>query len=440
MRHKRKPMTALPILILLLCSVAISLTAFAFKPGPMGPNTSLEVRQPGNQTLWGPSRTIHALHAVTFRWGTSVPNTNFGQWQLCDYKPAPQDLMAQPFAVGDPGMVPQAGGFTQFIVDFAQLQQQHPDKIPAQAPATAKDYYLRLVPWKTMAMTDPANVSGDISINIKITYVKSSAPPPIPPAIEHSTVSFKGGHFVILSYSANKPVIPIVMVSTFAPELNSKGYETFGTHKIDSASIPFLSGYEKNGEVILKGLRPKTHYYYIIEANDEKKLGPPTFATGEFTTATPQLSVSFDSVRMIDDSDELSDGDIQLGFFANGKLVKVIPDGVATMSFGSGTTLPIFNVGTVVIDPPNSVEIRVNGFDEDCPLIGVCDDPVPTSNPKLGNGSNGAGEWAVAATQLDVKSLIRFEPPEMATTKFIIGANGALKFNVHCTATLTYPQ
>src|SRR5213593_2549845 len=99
-QNKLRNITAGSIaILLLLSSVPLIKTSSAALPNP--DQTVLQVRLAGAQPSWDTSRTIHALHALTFRWKTDVPMTNFGQWQLCDYPPLPQDLMAQPFVVAN---------------------------------------------------------------------------------------------------------------------------------------------------------------------------------------------------------------------------------------------------------------------------------------------------------------------------------------------------
>lgn len=142
--NRRSVAAATALVLLVFCLSSIATLTVAFNPGP--DYTLLEVRQPVAQPAWSNSRTIHSLHDVTFRWKTDVPNTAYVEWQMLDYKPQPNGMFETPFATRKL-MKPPSGQFQQFVIDFAQIQQQNPTKIPANAPATPKDYYIRLVPW-----------------------------------------------------------------------------------------------------------------------------------------------------------------------------------------------------------------------------------------------------------------------------------------------------
>jgi hypothetical protein len=264
--------------------------------------------------------------------------------------------MAQPFATSTPLNPPQSGQFDTFTIDFAQQQQAHPDKIPATAPAQPKDYYLRLLPWKTMDMTNPANVAGDISINVKITYVKDTSPNPGPLTITSTSVD-AGGTFGVISFAATQPVVPLVSVSTFAPSKDAQGNPTFGRLRITSASLPFLGGYEKQGATQVSNLEPKTHYHYIVEAVNEKK--EKAYKTGEFTTKTRFVDVFFDKIQMLSGG-----GPMAFAFFVNGENAlgengQVPAQGLLTIKAGETKSLRIH---FPIEDPPAKLEILVNSL------------------------------------------------------------------------------
>lgn len=453
MTHNRRVMIACTILLLLvLSSLSIARSTFALNPELLSNQTLLDVRQPGGQAQWGRTRTIHALHTVTFRWKTSAPGTAYAEWQIMDYKPAPNGSMNEtPFA-RTVVAVPALGEFQPFTIDFAQLQQLHPNMIPAAAPANAKDYYLRLVPWKTMDMTDPANISGDISDTVKITYVKSPPPQPDPPTFDYSAIFWTGGHYVDLGYSTNKPVIPIVTVSKSAPVKDAKGNPAFSKNaKIVYASLPFLSGYEKDGEVELRNLRPKTHYHYIIMAKDEN--GQKAYKTGQFTTAKRFVNVAFEKIFMSDDSDggPSGAGDLNFAFFVNDVNIlgskKTIPQN-GQMDFSTGETKD-FNLVETVEDAPDLIVARVNGHDtDDCgdffhhPLC-YCQHVLSITSPTMVNGhcKDGSGESSTAIATLHIPDVtdrsqfgIEFQKKEFT----MYADNGNLRFKVFGSFTVRY--
>src|SRR6266567_2215128 len=443
--NKKKKSNAARIIVVFLVLFSIPNSKVRSTAAPNPDQTILEVRQAGAQPAWGTSRTIHALHVLTFRWKTDVPMTNFGQWQLLDYPPPPQDLMAQPFATSNVGPPAPTGQFENFTIDFAAIQQQNPGKIPSTAPAQPKDYYLRLVPWKTMDMTDPNNVAGTISINVKITYVKSPPPPANPLSLDY-VFDFTGGHYVDISYGANKPVVPIVSVSLKPPDKNAQGNPVF-KGKIVGASVPFLSGYERDGEVELRGLTPKTHYHYIVEVKDEK--GDKAYKTGQFTTATRYVEVAFQKIFMIDDSDGFPSGagDLRFGFFVNTTNAlgpsKTFPQN-KNMDFPTGET-KTFNVFKTLEDPPDTMTVRVNGSDQDdcgdvlhhplCNCANGIGDRGSITDANMPNFTckDGSGEFSAATKTVkipDVTDRSRFGVEFFQETFTMTADNGNLKFRV----------
>lgn len=407
---------------------------------PNPDQTILEVREASAQPTWVTSRTIHALHALTFRWKTDVAMTNYGQWQLLDYPPPPQDLMAQPFAQSNVGPAPLVGQFANFTIDLAALQQQYPNKIPPTPPAQAKDYYLRLVPWKTPEMTDPNNVAGKISINVKITYVKSAAPPPVPPKFEYLTEFSIGGHYVTIAYGTNKPVVPTVRIYEYAP-----GY----TALVSEYHPPASRAYDDHGEVELKGLTPKTNYRYEMEVKDEK--GQTSTQNGKFTSAIRYAIVGFDRIHMIDDSDGFpaGAGDLVFAFFANDRNVlgmnEVFPKH-DSLVFPSGKIMDFDHIFGEIKDPPDTITVRVNGVDWDncgpplalnkqciCNRRGGDGAVVTDSHMKNHTCGDGSAEMSAATMTLNVpqvKDRSQFGV-EFFQRKFeMIGDNGRLKFKV----------
>ena len=440
MKNNRKVIGISAILTMLVLPCwPIARTASALNPGSPPAQTWLEVRQTGGQDQWDNSRTIHALHAVTFHWKTDISNTAYGQWQLLDYKPQPNGMNEHPFATSPDLPLPTPGEFQQFTVDWAQLQQQYTSKIPANAPANGKDYWIRLVPWTSGG----AMVAGRISNAVKITYVKSAPAPPDPPTFDYSAIFWAEGHHADLGYSTNKPVMPLVSVSTFAPTNDAKGNPTFGNHKPVFVSLPFLSGYEKDGEVELGNLTPKTHYHYIIQAKDEK--GQFAYRTGEFTTATRLVTIYFEKVYMIDDSDNFPSGgaDMNFAFFVNGENIigknKTLPESQEqTIHTGESWTFP--RTMFTIKDPDNKIDLRVNGRDDDgCKMYGPiaadchCDTGSVT-NPKQQNMQNPCAEYAIALTTLNIPDVTWVDPQfgiETVNKPFTIEANnGNLKYRI----------
>jgi hypothetical protein len=424
-------------MLLVPASLPIARSALALNLGPFD-QTVLDVRQPGAQPQWGGSRTIHSLHIVHFRWKTSALNTFIGAWQIFDYKPQPMDPNEIPFAQGKAALAMVPGQFQDFTIPFTQLQQQNPTKIPANAPANGKDYYIRVEP-----LDSNGKPAGQISDPVKITYVKSPPPTSDPPKIEY-VFAWPGGHYVDLNYFATKPVVPVITVSRSAPGKDAKGNPKFKKNQIVSTAFPFLSGYDAESTVELRNLTPKTHFHYIIMAKDEK--GGVTYKTGEFTTATRFVTVGFDKIFMIDDSDGFPSGagDMNFAFFVNNVNVlgnkKTFPP-KDPMDFSTGATQVFDNIFSTIKDPPNTVRVRVNGFDDDdcgnpffhplCDCVSpgdVIDPHMKNSTCKDGSGENAAATATINVPDVTDRSQFGIEFLEKSFT--MTADNGHLKFRV----------
>jgi hypothetical protein len=444
MRHNGRVITTWAILMLLvLGSLPVARSVFAVNLGPFD-QTVLDVRQPGAQTQWGGSRTIHSLHIVHFQWKTTAMNTAICVWQIFDYKPQPMGMNETPFATAKV-MLPPPGQFQEFPIDFVQLQQDNPTKIPANAPANGKDYYLRVVP------SDSSGTVGQISNTVKITYVKSPPPSANPLKIEY-VFAWPGGHYVDLNYFATKPVVPVVTVSRSAPSKDAKGNPEFKKNQIVSSAFPIFSGYDAEGTVELRNLRPKTLFHYIIMAKDEK--GEVTYKTGEFTTETRFVMVNFEKIFMSDDSDGFPSGavDLSFAFFVNDVNAlgnnKTFPP-KDPMDFPTGSTQVFDNIFSTIKDPPNTVRVRANGFDlDDCgnpffhPLCD-CASPGDVLDPHMKNSTckDGSGENAAATTTINVPDVtdrsqfgIEFDKESFSMT----ADNGHLKFKVFGSFTVRF--
>jgi len=283
MRQNRRVVTACAILMLLVpCSRSSPSSAFALDPGPPD-QTLLDVKHPGGQPLWTSSLIIRSLQSVTCRWQTSAANTAYGEWQIMDYQPQPNGLNETPFASGH-SPLPQADGFRQFTLDFAQLQQQHPDKIPANAPATAKAYYVRLVPWTSNTM-----IAGAISPAVKITYTSGRGLQPgggtVRAAlnierseISPNTINVFGPGLLGVFLTTSYPTSLHVRLSQSAPLLDSNLNPAFPSGTVENSV--HVSSFHTRHCVGLFDLKGETHYYYIIEVTD--KDGNKAYKQGDF--------------------------------------------------------------------------------------------------------------------------------------------------------------
>jgi hypothetical protein len=278
------------LIALLLITSSFGKITFAFNPVPPDNHTLLAVKQDNGQ--WGDARTIHSLTTLSFQWKSDVPNANYGQWQLFDYPPGPNDATAQPFAASGPLTATPVNQFKPFTIDFAQIRQQHPDKFPSVPPATPKDCYVRMVPWKTQDTTNPANIAGHVSLNMKITYVSSTitgpgqGPTVIGVEITRADVSvfcpIPAPGSIVAFVVSSKPSSLLFQVSETAPMLDPLQHPLFSSGTV--AASEHIVSLNTRHLVGLYGLKVDTHYYYIIEAKDSA--GNEAFTQGEFQTGS----------------------------------------------------------------------------------------------------------------------------------------------------------
>ncbi|MEP6635078.1 MAG: hypothetical protein ABJB97_00030 [Acidobacteriota bacterium] len=265
-------------LLLVLLTGPVAFTARAACPA-LEKHTTLEVKQAaGEPNAWGTSRTIQSLQIVTLRWSTNVPNTAYGEWEI-----APNGMNEQPFAKGTVPLS-QPGQFGQFTIDFAQLQQQHPDKIPANAPGTAKNYHIRLVPWSSSGV-----IAAFISPAVKITYRSGqrlqevggtlTAVPQISDVrVSPNRIALLGQGILGVFLTISKPSSMIVRLSQSAPVFDSNHNPTFASGTEENSV--YVSSFHTKHYVGLFDLLGETHYYYIIEVTDKE--GHKAYTQGDF--------------------------------------------------------------------------------------------------------------------------------------------------------------
>ena len=281
MKQNRRLSTVITSLVLsVMFSFPLGGSAFALEPAPPT-QTWLEVKVPGGQSQWGSALNLHELNVVTFRWKTNAQNTAYGIWEIMDYEPAPNGVNDQPFA-SKHVPAPQPGQFGQFRIDFVQLQQQHPNKIPASAPATVKNYYIRVVPWiangtRSWAISPAVRISyssrlqevgGVLTPILKVTEVQ----------ISPNRISLLGPGILGVYLTISKPSSLFVELSLSAPVSDADHNPSFASGTVEDSV--FVSSFHTKHYVGLFDLKGESHYYYIIEVTD--KDGHKAFIQGDF--------------------------------------------------------------------------------------------------------------------------------------------------------------
>jgi hypothetical protein len=100
----------------------------------------------------------------------------------------------------------------------------------------------------------------------------------------------------------------------------------------------------------------------VVTAKDGK--GKEHKEKGTFTTLKRKITVTFQKIEVIDDSDDLSDGDLGFFFIANGKQVAWPGNNPGSDWAGTGAMLNP-NQSITLIDAPDSLKVEVHGFDND---------------------------------------------------------------------------
>ncbi|MCH7753578.1 fibronectin type III domain-containing protein [candidate division KSB1 bacterium] len=151
--------------------------------------------------------------------------------------------------------------------------------------------------------------------------------------------------YAILSFTSDKPCVPLVAVSEtyLMAELKNGGWKILDSKDIEASVWPLLSGHRTNHKVVVKNLKPDTTYHVRIigtgngDFHDDAVALVPGY--GKFKTQTPKLTVRFEKIEMIDDSDDLSSGEFQFNFFLNDQYA---PNGknlrYVHLNLGSGCT------------------------------------------------------------------------------------------------------
>ena len=246
------------------------------------------------------------------------------------------------------------------------------------------------------------------------------------------------GTFVRAKFNTTYPVIPVLTVGRGKPTVKTSTGVDFAKTQIVSSTFPLLAGPQTVHDVIVGPLPPDTDLFLLFKGKDL------LYSIQKFRTKRRRLDIHFGTILMNDDSDDLSDGEFQFGFFVDnnnkpqGKSLRFPGDG-SSISIRTGKTKTI-DVNVTVFDS-DFVTLAATGVDND-------DDPSPFSvdtegmisatNPNAESGSSGVQEW-VSGTQT---VLVDFTGEEEAkTVPFIIDAKYHtvdLHFQVTGTVKISY--
>jgi hypothetical protein len=177
------------------------------------------------------------------------------------------------------------------------------------------------------------------------------------------------GTWVELQFTAPFPSQAAVWISSNPPQGNSEQ----GLQVVRYA--PAVGGYQIQHTKKLYGIAPATRYYYLIRTTSQN--GLRAHASGELTTLRRFAKVTVERIYVIDDSDELSDGELSFSLHLEGGSAKpggaslLIGDGDDGYEVGSGATIQV-NKAFEVETSADGVELNSTGFDDDAqPFLAV---------------------------------------------------------------------
>jgi len=268
----------------------------------------------------------------------------------------------------------------------------------------------------------PASADGAVTIDPNVICAML-------PCVSMPSVAVHGT-FVDLTFDTTKAAIPLVEVSTQAPGPGP----SYSGMQVTSSAFPFFAGYRTHHVVRVSGIEAKTAYHFLITAKDQG--GTKAARTGTFTTLTRQVTVHFNAIKVIDDSDGGFNGAGDLTFFfnVNGTWDPALKYGEVSVSSGDtahpGKTKVVNNASDVL-------SIQVQGKDDDCDWFGdFCPNGVGPYSEEF--GSEADVEWATANS--GIIALPADGPDEVVTGHaFTVSTTSyALKFQVMGTYDVKY--
>ena len=273
--------------------------------------------------------------------------------------------------------------------------------------------------------------SGDVPLTIKSFYENFEAT--------------AEGTFLDLKFSTLRSCLPVVRVSEKNPGnialISNNDFEVFNNS--DVAAFGFAQK-GTNHFARLGNLKPATVYHYVITSYD-KQTKKWYRKKGIFITKIRTVEVKFTKIKVIDDSDDLSDGEFVFAFYLDKDIVKTV-----SKHIGSGKTFNVNSTKTITTQS-NNLRIDVVGYDDDetewpgqLLTCGKLPPPHPVSPSE---GESDCSEWTTAKRSFSLLSGAAYLPqgdyPEEFTKSFKINAfpkgdDSEVKFRVHGKYTVTY--
>jgi hypothetical protein len=398
--------------------IALALLAASLSPAPLNVNalspaqepnfsglisTVLQTEQPaGAAQPFGLKAALNAPGKVNFRWWSKEPGVVKGLWQVGEtnlgvhYTNPASAILAE----GPAGAAPAAGQQTAFSIDFDTF-------VDAPPPPAGKKYYVRLVPLNQNG--DPIGIASTSNL---IVY----APPP---TMSVATVE-AGGTFADVYIKASAPVQPSGQAGTKPPGPG----DIFANEDLAGPrGAGLLQGYTKNNRVRLLGLKPDTTHHFVVRAED--KNGSVVRVKGQFKTLRQRVTVKFQEVVVVDDSDPTGNAELGISFSVGPRESSY--SGIEPT--GKKIALNPLKYTFTLINPANPLPVKVLGVDND-------ESGVFVSLDTCGSVSKECGDWA---EKLESFTIYTTGPDEAFTKPFTMKVHGEdLKLDVKGTLTVLY--
>lgn len=186
---------------------------------------------------------------------------------------------------------------------------------------------------------------------------------------------------------------------------------------------------QKTFSPAVSSLLPNATYSYIVR-------GGTSFATGSIRTLQNRVTIFYDRIDVIDDSDSLSAGDLTFFFSAGNGFDRQF--GEVQAPSGAPVNLPTVRgkISQVLFNKSGTLKLAVEAVDDDHdPLFEACRNGQP---PDGTSGSDNCFDWATATFQTSVAQFA--VPGQTSTTKAIMFQTGAvpIRFKVFATVKVEY--
>ena len=338
-----------------------------------------------------------------------------------------------------------AGGVAEAAPPLALTATPNPVVIPIGQTTGTYD-----LSWSTGSNL-PAELTASIDNGAPVLFPLAAAG-----TIDDIAIDFGQTHTYKLYTKGNRQPLKTIVVTTRRPDQSCLGtcikdvkitpHGTFADVKVIATAK--LATYEltanKPGKPVssamigwntatwntqLLTLDPGSDYQWNLTVRDES--GNKQTRSGTFTTLKRQVTVSFDSIHVIDDSDDLSEGDLRFVFNTDGAWD--IPNAFEAGIDSGDTVNPGYT--QVLVGAPDTVALGVDGLDDDCDFFdGLCS--MGSAPGTSMGGSNAEQDYAQAWT--DVNTLVS-GPGESFSVPFSMSTNAyALKFSAAGTYSVTY--